>query len=145
MPKAKISLRENEQHLRKNKVLQKNYSIMRNDKIVGSAILDFDLKAYPKNWDFESADLKPSDMGIASLHIDKDQRGKGTGAKALRRIASVARKAKRKRLVLVVYNWNAGAKKFYKREGFEQIGESNYMGKRQKRRVKKVFVMAKHV
>ena len=141
---AKVALREDEQHLRRSgKVLQKNYSIIKNKRIVGNVILDFDLKAYPDNWDTKH--LKKSDLGIASIHVDNEYRSKGIGSKILKKLTTVARKSKRKRLVLVVYDWNSRAKKFYKKEGFEPVGTSKYQGKRDQKKHKTVIVMAKKV
>jgi len=139
----RIVLREEEEHLKKGKLLLKTYSIRKNKRIVGGVVLDFDLKAYPDNWDMKN--LKSSDLGIAKIQVENQYRGKGIGTKILKKLTTVARKSKKKRLVLVVYNWNNKAKKFYKREGFEQIGTSKYQGKRENKKHKTVTIMAKEV
>jgi ribosomal protein S18 acetylase RimI-like enzyme len=142
--KIKIVLREDERILKPTgSIKQKNYSVMKNDKVVGSVILDYDLKEYPRQW--EQLPTKKTDLGIASINIEKKYRGKGIGGTVLKKIATVARKSKRKRVVLVVYGWNSRAKKFYKEAGYEEIGKAKYLGKREKRKSKRVHVMAKEL
>jgi ribosomal protein S18 acetylase RimI-like enzyme len=140
--KPKIVLREDERHLKPSgSVLQKNYSILKNDKHVGNVVLDFDLEAYPDQW--KLLPVKRTDVGLASIHIDHRQRGKGIGSTVMKKIATVARKHKKRRVVLVVYDWNSKAKKFYEDAGYEKVGEAAYMGKRDKKNRKLAHVMAK--
>ena len=137
-----VVLREDERHLRRNGTLiQKNYSILKGKKNVGTIILDYDFKAYPEQW--ASLPVKKNDLGVASIKIDKEHRGKGIGTKALKKIGTIAKKAHRRRVVLVVYGWNTKAKKFYKTQGYKEIGQAKYLGKRETTKNKKAHVMAK--
>jgi ribosomal protein S18 acetylase RimI-like enzyme len=104
---------------RKKKPAMRIFSAVRKDKDIGEIIYDPDVRLYPD--DYNNKILKRGDGGILNVGVKNKFRNKGIGSELLKKIERIAKRDKRKRLVLEVDKNNYKAKKLYKRNGFKEI------------------------
>lgn len=70
---------------------------------------------------------EPSALELHRLYVDKDMKGKGVAQKLTDEVVSWARARKAPALYLSVWENNHRAQAFYKRYGFQHVGEHKFM------------------
>ncbi len=63
-----------------------------------------------------------SHIGVPSIWVEKDFRGRGIGNKLARRVHTVARKKGYRKLMFFAYSFNREKLEFYKKMGYEDMG-----------------------
>ena len=105
--------------------------IVQDGEIIG--ILIYYISEFPKHFNFKSlrllivdildyfvlCDVRPGDLYIAELAIDKSLRGEGLGGKVIDDVIEYARSNKLKRVILDADFRNTKARKLYERKGFK--------------------------
>jgi ribosomal protein S18 acetylase RimI-like enzyme len=85
---------------------------------VGYAVVD--------NATLPIADPKDTDLEMKRIYLLHRFQGRGIGRALMDQAVAAAKERARKRLLLGVYGRNAQAIAFYRRNGFEQIGERRF-------------------
>jgi len=108
---------------------------------VGQIYLDYYPKDYFDLYDPDS--IKRGDLGISEFGVDTKYRSKGIGGHLLKKAERIAKRNKKKRLVLGTGKNNWKAQKLYRKHGFKKINE--YDRKLGNGKVEKSIMMAKEL
>ncbi|SCW72699.1 Acetyltransferase (GNAT) family protein [Sphingobium faniae] len=72
-------------------------------------------------------DPQPGDIELKRFYLLGDWQGKGNGDALMEQVTGEAQARMARRLLLAVYPANEKARRFYARNGFEEIGETVFM------------------